>query len=302
MKGTDMNKHFPLSLVLFVAILAGCAQVNSNVASVPELGSTFVSPKDGMTMVYVPAGDFLMGSEKGLTDEQPQHEVYLDAYWIDQTEVTNAMYRECIRKGKCEPPYSTAQFDDPELADHPVVFVSWVKAKNYCEWVGRRLSTEAEWEKAAIWDPVANQQRVYPWGNEYDCTMGNFDDELELDASIMPNTPEGCDGFLRTAPVGSFPDGASPYGALDMGGNVWEWVHDAFLEVDPLTTTVTNYYAISPRENPQGVDPSLTDYRVVRGGSWSMLFGFGRGAYRLWYGLDDAYEDIGFRCALSASP
>jgi eukaryotic-like serine/threonine-protein kinase len=255
-----------------------------------------------MTMIYVPAGDFLMGSEKGLTDEQPQHEVYLDAYWIDQTEVTNAMYRECVGEGECKPPYSTAQFDDPELADHPVVFVSWVKAKDYCEWAGRRLPTEAEWEKAAIWDPVANQQRAYPWGNDYDCAMGNFDDELELDASIMPNTHDGCDGFIRTAPAGSFPDGASPYGALDMGGNVWEWVHDAFLEVDPLTTTVTNYYAISPRENPQGVDPALTDYRVVRGGSWSMLFGFGRGAYRLWYGLDDAYEDIGFRCALSAPP
>jgi eukaryotic-like serine/threonine-protein kinase len=297
-----MNKYFPLFIVLFVAISTGCAQANSSGAPTLEPGSTLDSPKDGMTMIYVPAGDFLMGSEKGLTDEQPQHEVHLDAYWIDQTEVTNGMYRECVREGECKSPYATAQFDDPALADHPVVFVSWVKAKDYCEWAGRRLPTEAEWEKAAIWDPVANQQRAYPWGNDYDCAMGNFDDELELDASIMPNTHNGCDGFVRTAPAGSFPDGASPYGVLDMGGNVWEWVYDAFLEVDPLTTTVTNYYAISPRENPQGVDPALTDYRVVRGGSWSMLFGFGRGAYRLWYGLDDAYEDIGFRCALSAPP
>jgi eukaryotic-like serine/threonine-protein kinase len=302
MKGSNMNMRMILSLVLFVAVLAGCGQASSSVAPAPELGSALNSPKDGMTLVYVPPGEFMMGSEKGLTDEQPQHEVYLDAYWIDRTEVTNAMYRECVEEGECKPPYSTAQFDDPELADHPVVFVSWVKAKDYCEWAGRRLPTEAEWEKAAIWDPVANQQRAYPWGDDYDCAMGNFDDELELDASIMPNTHDGCDGFIRTAPAGSFPDGASPYGALDMGGNVWEWAHDAFLEVDPLTTTVTNYYAISPRENPQGVDPALTDYRVVRGGSWSMLFGFGRGAYRLWYGLDDAYEDIGFRCALSAPP
>jgi formylglycine-generating enzyme required for sulfatase activity len=147
-----------------------------------------------------------------------------------------------------------------------------------------------------------NEQRVYPWGNEYDCAMGNFDDELELDASIMPNTPEGCDGLSALRLSAVFPLEPVRMACLDMGGNVWEWVHDAFLEVDPLTTTVTNYYAISPRENPQGVDPALTDYRVVRGGSWSMLFGFGRGAYRLWYGLDDAYEDIGFRCAMSASP
>lgn len=256
---------------------------------------------DGMNMVYVPEGDFSMGSEFGLTDEKPRHEVFLDAYWIDRTEVTNAMYRKCVEDGVCDPPYSTVDFDDPDYSDHPVIFVSWVDAKNYCEWAGRRLPTEAEWEKAAIWDPRLNEQRVYPWGNEYDCQKGNFDDELTLDASIMPDTSEDCDGFVRSAPVGSFSEGASFYGALDMGGNVWEWVHDAFLEVDPLETSVQNYYVISPRKNPQGVDPSLTDYRVVRGGSWSMLFGFGRGAYRLWYGLDDAYEDIGFRCALSAS-
>jgi eukaryotic-like serine/threonine-protein kinase len=284
--------------ILLSAALLGCKSQQP----IMEANGVFTSPVDGMVMLYIPAGDFKMGSLKGLTDEQPQHDVYLDAYFIDQTEVTNVMYQNCVEDGDCEAPYSTEYYDDPAYAEHPVSFVSWVNATSYCEWARRRLPTEAEWEKAAIWDAELNEQRIYPWGNEYDCTMGNFDDELTLDASIMPNTPEGCDGFIRSAPVGSFPAGASPYGALDMGGNVWEWVHDAFLEVDPLTTTVTNYYAISPRENPQGVDPSLTDYRVVRGGSWSTLFGFGRGAYRLWYGLDDAYNDIGFRCAVSESP
>lgn len=269
----------------------------------PQPGSTRLAPKDSMTLLYIPAeGDFLMGSASGLTDEQPQHPVYLDPYWLDQTEITNAMYRQCLQAGKCTPPYTRTDFDDPEFADHPVVSVSWEQARDYCTWAGRRLPTEAEWEKAAIWDPAANAQRTYPWGDDYDCRMGNFDDELALDASIMPNTPEGCDGYIRTAPVGSYPQGASPYGALDLGGNVWEWVHDAFLEVDPLTGTVTNYYAVSPRANPQGVDPALTDYRVVRGGSWSTLFGYGRSAYRLWYGLDDTYPDIGFRCALTADP
>lgn len=283
-------------MVIVFLLLSGCFARDSS-----EMAADAKS-KDGMPLVYVPTGEFKMGSEFGLTDERPQHDVFLDAYWIDQTEVTNAMYRKCIEDGACNLPYSTVEFDNPDFSDHPIVFVSWVDAENYCEWAGRRQPTEAEWEKAAIWDAGSNEQRVYPWGNEYDCKMGNFDDELILDASIMPNTPEDCDGYIRSAPVGSFSEGASPYGVLDMGGNVWEWVHDAFLEVDPLTASVQNYYAISPRENPQGVDPSLTDYRVVRGGSWSMLFGFGRGAYRLWYGLDDAYEDIGFRCALSASP
>ena len=84
-----------------------------------------------------------------------------------------------------------------------------------------------------------------------------------------------------------------------MAGNVWEWVHDAFIEVDPFNATISNYYAISPAENPMGVDPSITDYRGMRGGSWNINFGFGRSAYRLWFGLDDSYDFAGFRCALS---
>ncbi|RJP51823.1 MAG: hypothetical protein C4557_07345 [Anaerolineaceae bacterium] len=252
-------------------VLVGCLEEGAREPM--ELGSTKISPADKMIMVYVPEGDFEMGSEFGLTDEKPRHEVFLDAYWIDQTEVTNTMYRKCVEDNACDPPYSTTEFDDSNYSDHPVSFVSWVDAKNYCEWAGRRLPTEAEWEKAAIWDPRLNEQRVYPWGNEYDCKKGNFDDELTLDASIMPDTSEGCDGFIRSAPVGSFSEGASFYGALDMGGNVWEWVHDAFLEVDPLETSVQNYYAISPRKNPQGVDPALTDYRVADRGACSSALG-----------------------------
>jgi formylglycine-generating enzyme required for sulfatase activity len=255
-----------------------------------------------MTMLYVPEGEFKMGSEAGLTDEQPAHAVFLDAYWIDQIEISNSMYAKCVEAGGCDEPASTVYFDDPEYADHPVVYVSWVDANEYCTWAGRRLPTEAEWEKAASWDPLLNQQRVYPWGNEYDCKKGNYDDEVELDASLMPETTVNCDGFLRSSPVGSFPEGAGPYGALDMGGNVWEWVHDAFIEVDPLNSSIQNYYAVSPYSNPMGVDPAITEYRTMRGGSWNFTFGFGRAAYRLWFGLDDKHDGVGFRCALSENP
>jgi formylglycine-generating enzyme required for sulfatase activity len=240
-----------------------------------------------------------MGSEFGLTDEQPVHTVYLDAFWLDRTEVTNTMYKKCVDAGKCKEPDNLIYYNDPQFADHPVAFVSWANAVDYCSYVDRRLPTEAEWEKAAIWDPVKNEKLVYPWGNEYDCSKGNFDDETKLDASLMQDGSANCDGFDLTAPVGSFPQGASPHGALDMAGNIWEWVHDAYIEVDPLTGSIVNYYAISPTANPQGVDPSITEYRSMRGGSWNWTFGYGRSAYRLWYGKDDRYDAVGFRCAAS---
>jgi formylglycine-generating enzyme required for sulfatase activity len=263
-----------------------------------NVGETLVSPKDDMTLVAVPAGEFVMGSENGLTDEQPAHNVMLDTFWLDQTEITNAMYHHCVEAGVCDPPSATTFYSDAAYADHPIVFVSWNDARTYCSWVDRRLPTEAEWEKAASWDPRTNEKLVYPWGNEFDCTKGNFDDETQIDSFVISGGPN-CDGYMQSAPVGSYPPGASPYGALDMGGNVWEWVHDAFIETDPFNATIQNYYAVSPPMNPQGVDPTITDYRVMRGGSWNINFGFGRSAYRLWFGLDDSYDFVGFRCASS---
>jgi formylglycine-generating enzyme required for sulfatase activity len=248
-----------------------------------------------MNMVFVPAGKFIMGSEIGLTDEQPVHTVFLDAFWIDQTEVTNVMYNRCVEAGVCEQPSVTTYYSDPDYSDHPVVFISWNDAKAYCSYADRRLPTEAEWEKVASWDPVKNEKRVYPWGNEFNCSKGNFDDETQFSSFVVPGGPN-CDGYDLTSPVGSFPSGASPYGAQDMGGNVWEWVNDAFIETDPFGQ-VNNYYAISPASNPPGVDPAMTVYRVLRGGSWNYSFGSGRTAYRLWFGMDDSYDGMGFRCA-----
>jgi serine/threonine-protein kinase len=251
-----------------------------------------------MRLLAVPAGQFLMGSAVGLTDERPVHAVVLDAFWIDQTEVTNSMYSKCVVSGSCEPLSDPRYFDDPSFSTHPVAFISWNDAAAYCSWAERRLPTEAEWEKAATWDPLKKEQRLYPWGNAFDCKRGNFDDETESDSYVVPGGPN-CDGYARSSPVGSFPAGASPYGALDMAGNVWEWVHDAFIETDPLRGITKNYYENSPAANPQGIDPATTDYRLMRGGSWNIDFGFVRSAYRLWLGLDDRYDGVGFRCAAS---
>jgi formylglycine-generating enzyme required for sulfatase activity len=242
-----------------------------------------------MTLLLVPAGEFRMGSEIGLTDEQPVHTVFLDAYWIDRSEVTNAMYRLCVQSGSCNQPSSTSYFADLSYSDHPVAFVSWGDATAYCSWADRRLPTEAEWEKAATWDTAAEVSRIYPWGDDFDCSRGNFDDEIQSDSFVVPGGPY-CDGHERSSPVGSFPSGVSPYGVQDMAGNVWDWVADGFFETE-------NYYAISPASNPSG--PEGSAYRVLRGSSWNLNYGYARSAYRLWFGIYDSYDGMGFRCALS---
>jgi formylglycine-generating enzyme required for sulfatase activity len=207
-------------------------------ASVLGIGSTQISSIDGMVMVSVPAGEFEMGSESGDSDESPVHSVYLDAFWIDQTEVTNAMFAAFLNEQGNQSEGGTTWLDadiadalieqsggqwapKDGFGDHPVVEVTWYGVRAYCQWAGRRLPTEAEWEKAAR----GEDSRTYPWGEYFDCQKGNFDDEIILDIYVVPGG-EGCDGYEHTAPVGSFPDGASPYGALDMAGNTWEWVAD----------------------------------------------------------------------------
>jgi formylglycine-generating enzyme required for sulfatase activity len=185
----------------------------------PTLGivSAMISPKDGMILLFVPAGEFRMGSEDGGSDEKPVHKVYLDSFWIDQTEVTNAMYAKCVSDGECIQPSGLTYYNDSHYSNHPVIYVSWNDAVAYCSWTDRRLPTEAEWEKAASWDELKRAKYVYPWGFEFDCKKGNFLDRIS-----------NCDVFPITSPVGSYSTGASPYGVLDMAGNVWEWVSNLY--------------------------------------------------------------------------
>ena len=271
------------------------------------IGSTWVRPADGMMMVYVPEGEFTMGSNNGDSDEQPVHTVYLDAYWIDQTEVTNAMFTLFVERtgyqtdaegigssyvfdGTNWNDVSGADWQHPQgpssglagLNDHPVVHVSWNDAEVYCGWAGVRLPSEAEWEKAAR----GTDGRTYPWGNQ--SLAGNLLNFADINLNVDWADRNVDDGYQFTAPVGSYPAGASPYGALDMAGNVWEWVEDWYGET---------YYSQSPESNPTG--PASGQYRVLRGGSWVSYGVDLRSAYRYWGGPDLRNYVIGFRCVLS---
>lgn len=271
------------------------ATANPTITSFPAitstlaLGSTKVSNKDGMLYLYVPAGEFIMGSNNGFPDEEPEHTVDLDAFWIAQTEVTNAMYSLCVDASVCRPPSRTDYYSrDASAPEYPVVFISWNDAKSYCEWTGLRLPTEAEWEKASRGD----NGLVYPWGTKFDCQRGNFDDETDEDVETVPGGPN-CDGYKYIAPVGSFPNGKSVYGGLDMAGNVWEWVADWYDD------SYYYKYIKTPLPNPTG--PELGTRHIVRGGSWlndrDVLF---RTSNRYSYPPDLADDNVGFRCVMPA--
>ena len=265
-----------LLTVLLLTLLSTLAACDSPAATPtptaqPTIPAQMVSDVDGVTMVYVPAGEFIMGSDDPAADEdeRPAHTVYLDAYWIDQTEMTNARYGRCVAAGACRPIVYPRQ-GMAELPDHPAQGVTWLEADAYCRWAGRRLPTEAEWEKAAR----GTDGRLYPWGNELPASpMSNYD-------FLVGDVTE----------IGSYPDAASPYGLLDMAGNVWEWTADWYGE---------DYYQESPRENPAGPDSGIL--RVLRGGAWNNPGAVVRATNRFW-AFPGRNDFDGFRCALTAEP
>ena len=216
------------------------------VSPTPESVNQRISSTDGMPQIYIPAGTFHMGGMdvRRALDETPDHDVQLDAYWMDQLEVTNAMFGLCVKAGPCTPPQSFKSqrrpeyFDNTEFKDYPVIYVTWGQAKTYCEWAGRRLPTEAEWERAGRGDDF----RTFPWGEDKA-------DGLRANFNMLVGD---------TSRVGTYPLGASPFGVLDMAGNVAEWVNDFYN---------SNYYRTGDNANPLGPETSGSFNRVVRGGS-----------------------------------
>ena len=243
-------------------------------------------------MVRIPAGSFTMGSSTkeiivamrlcpscGAEDfkiEQPQRKVFLKTYAIDRYEVTNSEYTRCVAAGVCkETPFLRKEPFNAPL--QPVVGVMYEDAEAYCRWVGKRMPTEAEWEKAAR----GTDRRLFPWGWESDCSRASHTEGLGYDCrETQPRHP---------MPVGSFPQGKSPYGVYDMAGNVWEWVSDYFSDAG---------YTGLPRKNPTGPPPSPEGWRVLRGGSWSDGIVDLRAASRVCSCAAPEYLNaLGFRCA-----
>ena len=239
-------------------------------------GDTQERPTDGMLMVYVPAGEFEMGSADGRDDARPAHTVALDGFWIDSTEVTYAQYWRCEEAGGCDrPPAVTTyaawdHYDNEDYGEHPIWNATWEHADVYCAWAGGRLPTEAEWEYAAR----GPEGYTYPWGNSKpDCDKANYS------AGTL------CVG--DSSPVGSHPAGTSWCGAQDLAGNTSEWVADWY---------GAGYYATSSSVNPTG--PSSGSKRVLRGGHENTKYISIRG-----YARQSAPSDFqvpGFRCAKDA--
>jgi formylglycine-generating enzyme required for sulfatase activity len=225
---------------------------------------------NNITMVYIPESDFTIGSPagEGDADEHPAHKVHLPGFWIGKTEVTFDQYdRFCVETHR-----EKAADEGWGRGSRPVIYVSWNDARDYCAWLGKktglrfRLPSEAEWEKAA--------RDRFPWGNRQpDDGLANFNKDV-----------------MKTQPVGSYPPGASPFGVMDLAGNVWEWVADWY---------GAGYYQDSPRENPQG--PATGSERVVRGGCWANGPDLVRSANRSQENPDSKLNIVGFRLALDGN-
>ncbi|MBN1313113.1 MAG: formylglycine-generating enzyme family protein [Anaerolineae bacterium] len=259
----------------------------------------------GLPMVYVPAGCFLMGSTEeqiaaameacpelysgapfacdasGYQAEGPQREVCLDAFWIGQTEITNSQYAACVDAGACAPPADRTYFDNPEYADHPAVQIAWPDAVSYAAWIGGSLPTEAQWEYAAR----GPDGWVYPWGDTFEKDRLNYCD-VNCDVYFWVDATYD-DGYALTAPVGTYPNGASWVGALDVSGNAWEWVSSIFKDYP--------YDAADGRE-----DSNAAGDHVLRGGAFDLSYLDVRSAFRYRLPSEGVCRGYGFRVAAAA--
>jgi eukaryotic-like serine/threonine-protein kinase len=304
-------KHPQSRLFIAAAILlAACAVQVAPVAptqAVPQLGDVRTRAADGMPMLYVPSGEFTMGSDREMAafgrrlcwdacgdlaiancraaafyDEQPAHVVWLRSLWIDRTEVTNGQYRTCVAAGACVELADRSSFtrqsyyDNPAFLNYPVVNVDWNMASAYCEWAGARLPSEAEWEYSAR----GPESRIFPWGDAFDKTKVNYCDARC--AGLADSSHD--DGYPDTSPVGAFPEGETWVGAMDMAGNVREWASDWLAP-----------YSHGAVKNPGG--PDTGEMKIPKGGSWYDTPDNIRSANRGGEVPDYFRHNLGFRCA-----
>ena len=319
----DHSPHLVVAGILIVLLLGVAFAASSSASDVrapggSAVGQSWIRPNDSGVMVFAPGGQYVMGStESGVDravdvcnsyhqgchvckpgrdlcprqwfdDQQPAHAVTLSSFWLDRTEITNAQYARCVAAGKCAPPAQrglytrSAYFDDPAYAAYPVIYVSWSQADAYCRWAGGRLPTEAEWEYAAR----GPESRDFPWSEGFDGSKLNF---CDVNCWVPGGDPNSDDGYVETAPGGSFPAGASWIGAQDLAGNVAEWVGDWY---------AADYYAASPTGDPPG--PQSGERRVQRGGSWGMEPIYAHSSYRSSEEPTHVSIYTGFRCAMDA--
>ncbi len=240
--------------------------------------ATEAPASNGAEMILIPKGKFTMGNGNDDENEQPVHVVDLSAFYIDKYEVNNLSYKECVVSGNCEPPVNsssnsqTTYYDNPLYDTYPVIYVDWEMAKNFCEWRGARLPTEAEWEKSAR----GTDGRMYPWTGDVSCASANY---KECGKDVVA--------------VGSYENGTSPYGVYDMAGNVWEWVADLYQ---------SDYYATLGDGVLDPMGPTIGNTRVLRGGSWFNSAKSIRVTIRNDSDPLKTYNYVGFRCARNAAP
>ena len=228
------------------------------------------APQKNWSMALVPAGEFTMGSATGDADEQPVHKVYVDAFFMDMHLLSVAQYARFLENTHHDAPSEWSLMNRSQNQNRPVANVNWVDAEAYCKWAGKRLPTEAEWEKAAR----GTDGRTYPWGNEPPTGLhANSGKEVWNNHAVV-------------TPVGFFEEGKSPYGIYDMAGNVWEWVGDWYDK---------DYYKASPSQNPTG--PPMGLYKVIRGGSWGSSRNSLRSSNRETHLTSFQGFGTGFRCA-----
>lgn len=269
-----------------------------NIVSEPPTNPPVDLPPAPDGMVAIPAGSFTMGCSPNdyfecPPRELPLHDVYLDGYYIDIYEVTNIQYAQCVGAGICEAPvfsmwgekvhYNDSHYDDPQSTNYPVTNISWVDANNYCTWMGKTLPSEAQWEKAAR---GSSDVRVFPWGNTSpNCSLMNFYENVSVGTCVVAK--EGT----ATSAVGSCPQGASPYGLMDMAGNVSEWILDDYFD-----DFYSFYEPGAWPPNPIAENAANDNDRITRGGNWNADAHLSSVSYRHVVGINGRSRVVGFRC------